>query len=75
MKRRKVIGYEQTLEYLRKGYRIVSFPMYKNDYIYDSLNNEYITIRYEVLGKLFTNGIKLNKKMEHYTTYYSLKES
>lgn len=74
MKKRKVIGYDKTIQYLKKGYKIISLPLYKNDFIYDELNKEYITIRYDVLGKLFINNIKLNKTMENYTTYYSLKE-
>lgn len=75
MKRRKVIGYEKTLEYLKKGYELVSYPMHKNDYIIDKETREHITVRYDVLGKMLMNHIQFNSRNENYTRYYSLKET
>ena len=72
--RRKVIGYDKTLEYLKNGYELVRYPMHDNDYIIDKETREHITVRYDVLNKMFMNGIKFNKRMENYTTFYSLKE-
>lgn len=71
--RRKVIGYEKTLEYLKNGYELVNYPMHKNDYIIDKETKEHITVRYDVFCKMLMNGIKFNRRMEHYTTFYSLK--
>lgn len=71
--RRRVIGYEKALEYLMKGKSIVSPPMSKCDYIYDNDNDEYITVRYDVVGKLLMNKL-LTSKMDGWKKVYSLKE-
>lgn len=72
--KRKVIGYDKTLEYLRNGYELVDFPTSASNYIYDKETKQYITVRYDVLMKLFRNGIKLKERYEFPIKYYSLKE-
>lgn len=72
--RRKVIGYDKTLEYLRNGYELVSYPMNKNDYIIDKETREHITVRYDVFGKLLMNGYRFDRKIQHYTNVYTLRQ-
>ena len=78
MERRKVIGYDKTLEYLKKGYELFSYPMYKNKYIHitneDGKIVETITIRYDVFGKLLMNGYRFDRKMNNYTRIYTLRQ-
>lgn len=78
MERRRVIGYDKTLEYLKKGYELYKHPMYKNDYIHitneDGKLVEIITIRYDVFGKLLMNDYKFDRRMEHYTNIYKLRQ-
>lgn len=77
MERRRVIGYDKTLEYLKKGYELYSYPMNKNDYIHiteDGRLVETITIRYDVFGKLLMNGYRFDRRMQHYTNIYKLRQ-
>lgn len=77
MKKRRVIGYGKTLEYLKKGYELYSYPMTANDYIHiteDGRLVETITIRYDVFGKLLMNGYRFDRRMEHYTNIYKLRQ-
>ena len=72
--RRKVFGYDKTLEYLRKGHIIYSPPM-SNEYMIDE-DGSFITIRYDVLGKLLFNKlIKNGENVHRFTRTYILKES
>ena len=80
MKRRRVIGYEEAIKYLKKGNEIFSFPMYDNWYMCvpvidgDKYSQEYMTIRNDALDKLIINRIIKRIRMEHYTTIYGLNE-
>ena len=67
--RRKIIGYDKTLELLKQGYET---PINYNLYMY--LGEEIITIRKDVLSKLIQNNIKLNRKNENWVEIYTLKE-
>ena len=76
--KRRVIGYEEAIKYLKKGNEIVSFPMYDNLYIcvsvieVENYSQEYITIRNDALDKLILNRIIKRIRIEHYTTIYGL---
>ena len=75
--KRKVIGYDKTLEYLKKGYELYSYPMTANDYFHITDENgvmETITVRSDVFGKLLKNGYRFDRKIQHYTNVYTLKE-
>ena len=78
--RRRVIGYKDAIEYLKKGNEIVHFPMYDNWYMYipvidgDYFSQEYITIRNDALDKLILNSVIKRDRMEHYTTIYKLND-
>lgn len=72
--RRKVFGYDKTLEHLKKGNMIYSPPMSKNEYMIDEDGN-FITIRYDIVGKLLYEGlIKSNGNINRWTRTYVLKE-
>ena len=70
--RRKIIGYDKTLELLKQGYELRETPINYNLYMY--LGEEIITIRKDVLSKLIQNNIKLNRKNENWVEIYTLKE-
>lgn len=72
--KRKVFGYGKTLEYLQKGFEIYSPPMSNEYMIID--NNEYVTIRYDVLGKLLFNKlVKDGGNKDNWTRTYVIKEA
>lgn len=72
--KRKVFGYEKTLEHLRKGYIIYSPPM-SNEYMIDE-NGSFITVRYDVLGKLlFNKVVKSGNNVDRWTRTYMIKEN
>lgn len=72
--RRKVIGYDKTMEYLKKGYGVTSSPMGRVEYIYDRDNDEMITVRKDVLLKLLMNDM-VEHKMCGWSKVYYLKEN
>lgn len=70
--RRKVIGYDKTLEYLRKGYGVTVSPLGSSTYIYDKSNDEFITVRNDVVSKLLKNNL-VKSSLAGWSTVYYLK--
>lgn len=70
--RRKVFGYKKTLEYLQKGYAICCPPL-SGEYMVIG-NDEFVTIRCDVLGKLlFNNLVKDGSRVDTWTRTYIIK--
>lgn len=70
--RRQVIGYDKTLEYLRKGYGVTVSPLGSSTYIYDKSNDEFITVRSDVVKKLKKNNL-VKSSLAGWSTVYYLK--
>ena len=70
--RRQVIGYDKTLEYLRKGYGVTVSPLGSSTYIYDKSNDEFITVRNDVVSKLLKNNL-VKSSLAGWSTVYYLK--
>lgn len=68
--KRKVIGYDKTLEYLKKGYGVKVSPLGSSTYIYDKINNEFITVRSDVVSKLLRNNLVKSSLVGWSTVYY-----
>lgn len=71
--RRKVLGYEKTLDLLKSGYELRESPVSCSYYIY--LDDEIATVRYDVLYKMYKNKIDLKRKYDGWISIYYLKES
>lgn len=70
--KRKVIGYDKTLEYLKKGYGVTVSPLGSSTYIYDKSNDEFITVRSDVVSKLLRNNL-VKSSLAGWSTVYYLK--
>ena len=70
--RRKVIGYDKTIELMKKGYALRKSPVDSKLYMY--VGDEIISIRYDVLLKLFMNKVSLKNAMDGYVKLYYLVE-
>ena len=71
--KRKVLGYDQTIEYLKKGCYICNPPL-ANYYMWIS-DDEIVTIRDDVIRKLLKNGLITKGQYDgSWTTKYILKE-
>lgn len=68
--RRKVIGYDKSVDYLKKGYCIMVSPLGSSTYIYDEENKEFISVRCDVISKLLKNNLVKSKLVEWNTAYY-----
>lgn len=68
--RRKVIGYDKTLELMKQGYELRRSPMGYSYYMY--VGDEIITIRHDVFTKMLRNNINLIHEFDGWATIYRL---
>ena len=68
--KRKVIGYDKTMEYLKRGYGVTVSPLGSSTYIYDKEVDEFITVRSDVVSKLLRAGLVKSTLVGWSTVYY-----
>lgn len=74
--RRKIIGYEKTLEYLKEGNSITVSPMGTYTYIRIKDSWDIVTVRHDVFTKLLINKLiySTSEKGSWNTLYWLKKE-
>lgn len=71
--RRKVIGYDKTIELMKKGIALRESPVGYSLYMY--VDDEIVSVRTDVLTKLLRNKVEIRKQYDGWTSLIYLKES
>lgn len=68
--RRRVLGYDKTLELLKEGYELRESALGYSYYIY--LEDEIVSVRSDVYTKMLKNKIDLKKRYDGWNRIYYL---
>ena len=68
--RKKVLGYDKTLELLKEGYELRESALAYSYYMY--VDDDIVSVRSDVLTKMIRNNIGLKKRYDGWNRVYYL---